>query len=524
MAEVKIYDTTLRDGAQAEGIAFSVEDKLMIAQELDRVGIHYIEGGWPNPTNPKDLSFFIRAKELSLENSVIVAFGSTRRAANAPEKDGTLNTLLSAETEAVAIFGKSWDLHVTDVLRTTLDENLKIIEDSIAYMKARGKEIIYDAEHYFDGYKNNPEYALKTLKAAESGGADIIVLCDTNGGCLPSEFQGVVEETKRHISIPFGIHVHNDSGVAVANSVIAVELGAIQVQGTINGFGERCGNANLCTVIPNLKLKLGIDCISDDNIKRISRVSRFVSEIANVAHDHRQPYVGESAFAHKGGAHVDGVIKVTRSFEHINPDLVGNERRFLLSDQAGTSVIVDKISQIKTGLNKRDPVVRELLEKLKNMENQGYSFEAAGGSFELLARKFLKMYEDPFELESFRTIVEKRGDGGRVFSEATVRIVVDGEEKYMAAEGDGPVNALDSALRKALEVTYPELKEVRLEDYKVRVLSSSAGTASKVRVLIESSDGKEIWGTVGVSENIIEASWIALADSLSYKILKTKGE
>jgi len=522
MAEVKIYDTTLRDGAQAEGISFSVDDKIMIAQELDRLGVHYIEGGWPNPTNPKDLSFFIRAKEVNFRNSRIVAFGSTRRTGNAPEKDATLNTLLSAGTESVAIFGKSWDLHVTDVLRTTLDENLRIIEDSISYLKGMGREVIFDAEHYFDGYRNNPEYAIKTLKAAESGGADIIVLCDTNGGCLPSEFRRIVEETKKHISIPFGIHVHNDSGVAVANSIIAVELGATQVQGTINGFGERCGNANLCTVIPNLKLKLGIDCISDEGLKELSRISRFVSEVANVAHDHRQPYVGESAFAHKGGAHVDGVIKITRSFEHIDPELVGNERRFLLSDQAGTSAIVSKLGRIKPGLDKRDPVVQELLKELKRMENEGYSFEAAEGSFELLARKFLKMYEDPFQLESFRTIVEKRGDDGRVFSEATVRIVINGEEKYMAAEGDGPVNALDNALRKALEGTYPELKEVRLEDYKVRVLSSRAGTAAKVRVLIESSDGREIWGTVGVSENIIEASWIALADSLNYKILKLK--
>ncbi len=521
MSRIEIYDTTLRDGAQAEGISLSVEDKLMIAQKLDQLGVHYIEGGWPNPTNHRDLEFFVRAKNCRFHTAKITAFGSTRRAANRPEKDVILDTLLRAETEVVTIFGKSWDLHVTKVLKTTLDENLKMIEDSVVFLGSQGRRVIYDAEHFFDGYRSNPQYALKTLAAAQNGGAEILVLCDTNGGCLPLDVKQIIEQMEAEIALPVGIHAHNDSGMADANSIIAVELGAVQVQGTFGGWGERCGNANLTTVIPNIMLKLRKDCISKEALQNLMEVSRFVSEVANVAHDFRQPYVGESAFAHKGGAHIDGVLKLPESFEHIDPKLVGNERRLLLSEQSGGSTVAKKLQKLYPGVKKGDPIVSQVLAEVKRLENQGYQFEAASASFEILARKLLEKYEDPFQLEGFRTIVEKRKDG-RVLSEATVRVVVDGEEQYMAAEGDGPVNALDTALRKALEKIYPSLTGVHLRDYKVRVLSSSTGTAAKVRVLIQSSDGTDVWGTVGVSEDIIEASWEALADSMGYKILKDK--
>ncbi len=389
MSELPRYDSTLRDGAQAEGISFSLEDKLMIARRLDDFGVDYIEGGWPNPTNPKDLEFFIRVRELELKKAKITAFGSTRRAGNKPEHDAILNTLLSAETQVIALFGKSWDLHVTDVLGTTLDENLRMIQDSTAFLNCSGREIIYDAEHYFDGYKNNPQYALDTLKAAEEGGAVLIVLCDTNGGCMPLELQDIIAETKKILTVPFGIHTHNDSGMAAANTILAVQAGAVQVQGTINGYGERCGNANLCTILPNLKLKLGIDCVSEAQLRELMKLSRFVSEIANVAHDHRQAYVGESAFAHKGGAHVDGVLKNTRSFEHVDPERVGNERRFLLSDQAGGSAVARMLKKVKPGAEKRDPIVKKILTEVKRKEHQGYTYEAANGSFEILARKVM---------------------------------------------------------------------------------------------------------------------------------------
>ncbi|MSS72330.1 MAG: citramalate synthase [Candidatus Latescibacteria bacterium] len=515
---VQIFDSTLRDGAQAEGISFSVEDKLMIAHRLDDLGVHYIEGGWPNPTNPKDLEFFLRAKGQAFKHARITAFGSTRRAGNRPEDDPTLNTLLRAETEVVTIFGKSWDLHVKEVLRTTLDENLRLVEDSVAYLKTHGREVVYDAEHFFDGYKNDPKYAMATLLAAQEGGAAILVLCDTNGGTLTSEAYEIVEAVKKEIGIPFGIHTHNDAGMGVANTIAAVELGAAQVQGTINGYGERCGNANLCAIIPTIELKLSKTCIGRQKLRELMEVSRFVSELANVYHDHRQPYVGESAFAHKGGAHVDGVMKVARSFEHIDPELVGNSRRFLVSDQSGGGTMVHKLQKLKPGLKKTDPEVAAVLAEVKAKENEGYVFEAAEGSFEVLARKAMGLYRDPFELISYRTVVLK--DDRQMQVEAIVKLRVNGEVQHTVAEGDGPVNALDRALRKALEGAYPSLRQVHLEDYKVRVLSSGDGTAAKVRVLIESSDGKDVWGTVGVSENLIEASWIALVDSMSYKLLK----
>jgi 2-isopropylmalate synthase len=519
---VYLYDSTLRDGAQAEGISFSVDDKLLITRRLDELGIHYIEGGWPNPKNPKDLEFFERVKTLPLQHARITAFGSTRRAENRVEDDPTLNTLLEAGTEVIALFGKSWGLHVRDVLRTTPDQNLKMIEDSVAFLKSRGRAVIYDAEHFFDGYKEHPEYAIRTLLAAQEGGANILVLCDTNGACMPLELMEIIEDTKKAVSIPFGIHTHNDAGMAAANSIIAVKLGATQVQGTCNGYGERCGNANLCTVIPNLKLRMGIDCMGDEQLKGLMALSRFVSETANVAHDHRQPYVGESAFAHKGGAHVDGVLKSSRSFEHVSPELVGNKRRFLTSDQAGGGLIVERLKQLGyRDVVKRDPRVQALLDMVKQRENEGYAYEAAEASFELLVRKVMGDYMESFQTGPFRTVVW-RHENGRLFSEAIVEVRVDGEEEHTVAKGDGPVNALDRALRKALEKFYPQLRDVHLEDYKVRVLSSTASTAASVRVLIESSDRRDgdVWSTVGASENIIEASWEALVDSLRYKLLK----
>ena len=515
---VQIYDSTLRDGAQAEGISYSVDDKLMIARRLDDLGVHYIEGGWPNPTNPKDLEFFLRAKGLKLQHARVAAFGSTRRPGNCPEDDPTLNTLLRAETEVVTIFGKSWDLHVREVLRTTPGENLRLIEDSVAFLKKRGREVVYDAEHFFDGYKEDPKQAVATLLAAQAGGAAILVLCDTNGGTLTAEVYDIVAAVRKAVAIPFGIHTHNDAGMAVANTIAAVELGAAQVQGTINGFGERCGNANLCSIIPTLELKLGKACIGRERLSGLMDLSRYVSEVANIHHDHRQAYVGESAFAHKGGVHVDAMMKNPACYEHVDPETVGNSRRFLVSDQSGGGTMVSKLERLRPGLKKTDPEVGAVLEAVKAKENEGYVFESAEGSFEVLARKAMGLYRDPFELINYRTVVWKDDREAKI--EAIVKLRVNGEVRHTVAEGDGPVNALDQALRKALEGAYPSLRQVHLEDYKVRVLSGSDGTAAKVRVLIESSDGKDVWGTVGVSENLIEASWIALVDSLSYKLLK----
>ena len=515
---IEVYDATLRDGAQAEGIAYSLEDKLLIARRLDRLGVHYIEGGWPNPTNPKDLAFFREVKKLALRARV-TAFGSTRRAGVPPEEDASLNTLLQAETGSVCIFGKSWILHVTEALKTTPEENLELIEDSVGYLAARGREVIYDAEHYFDGFCDDPGYALETLRAAARGGARLLVLCDTNGGRLPSEVSRVFAATRDAVSLPLGIHTHNDCGMAEANTVAAAELGAVQVQGTFNGYGERCGNANLCTVIPTLELKLGKRLIGRENLAELMDFSRFLSEIANVHHDHRQPYVGESAFAHKGGVHIDAMTKNPRCYEHVDPRAAGNERRFLVSDQSGGSTVVSKLNGFFPGLSKKDPVVAQVLGEVKRLEHDGYQFEAAEGSFELLARRTMGLYEDQFRALSFRTI-SRKDDGSAEVAEAIVKVEVKGETVHTVAEGEGPVNALDRALRKALEGAWPSLRHVHLADYKVRVLDSSDGTAARVRVLIESSDGREVWGTVGVSENIIEASWIALNDSLHFKLMR----
>ncbi len=515
---VQIYDSTLRDGAQAEGIAFSLDDKLMIAQRLDALGVHYIEGGWPNPTNPKDMEFFNRISELPFENAKVAAFGSTRRANNHPEDDAILNTLLQAGTDVVTLFGKSWELHVTRVLRTTRDENLRLIQDSVAFIGWNGREVVYDAEHFFDGYKDDPQYAIATLLAAQEGGAGILVLCDTNGGTLPSELPEIIGNVKQKINLPFGIHTHNDAGVGVANALVAVEMGAAQVQGTFNGYGERCGNANLCSIIPSLELKLDKSSIGPEKLAGLKDFSRFLSEIANVYHDHRQPYVGESAFAHKGGVHIDAMVKQPATYEHCEPEHVGNERRFLLSEQSGSATIAAKVNHLIPGLDKKHPAVQRLLRQIKQLEHEGYVFEAAEASFEILARKALGAISDPFRLVGFRTINRKSAEGTE--AEAIVKVEVDGRIYHTVADGDGPVNALDAALRQGLEPVYPILREVHLEDYKVRVLSAQEGTAARVRVLIESSDSHRVWNTIGVSENIIEASWIALVDSLSYKLLR----
>lgn len=517
-AHVDIYDSTLRDGAQAEAISFSLEDKLLIAEKLGGIGVRFIEGGWPNPTNPKDMEFFREVKHLRLGDAGITAFGSTRRAANPPEKDSILRTLLDADTEIITIFGKSWDLHVTEVLRISLDENLRLIEDSVLFLRSQGRRVIYDAEHYFDGYKADSEYAMKSVLAAVEGGAEIVVLCDTNGGSLPNEIAEMCDTVRGRIAIPFGIHCHNDSGMSAANTLTAVMRGASHVQGTINGIGERCGNDNLCTTIPNISLKLGISCLPEGKLSGLMGLSRFVSEIANESHNHRQPYVGESAFAHKGGAHIDGVVKNPLTFEHVSPERIGNQRRFLLSDQSGGATVMTKLNGLYKGLEKNGPRVKAVLSELKQKEHQGYQYEAAQGSFELLAARVIEGRRPPFELGGFRVITDRRDDGSMV-SEATIKLSVEGEEELTAAEGDGPVDALNSALRKALNRFFPSIAEVRLEDYKVRVLDSDEGTEARVRVLIESTDGMEVWGTVGVSENVIDASYIALVDSLFYKLV-----
>jgi len=517
-APIEIYDSTLRDGAQAEGIAYSLEDKLLIARRLDALGVHYIEGGWPNPTNPKDLAFFRRVRRLGLK-ARITAFGSTRRPGRPPGEDETLGMLLKAGTPTVTIFGKSWSLHVERVLRCSLDDNLALIEDSVAHLARHGREVLYDAEHFFDGYRADPAYALETLLAAERGGARLAVLCDTNGGALPSAVAAAVQAARSRVRLPLGIHAHNDAGVAVANTIVAVEQGAVHVQGTFNGYGERCGNANLCVVIPDLELKLNRRTIGRRRMAGLMAFSRFLSEIANVHHDHRQPYVGESAFAHKGGVHVDAMVKELTTYEHCPPGAVGNSRRFLLSDQSGSSAVASKLARLCPGLDKRDPVVARLVRELKRLEHEGYQYEAAEASFELLAQRVMGRFQERFSLINFRTINRKTGTRSEE-AEAIVKVAVDGRVIHTVAEGDGPVNALDRALRRALEGEFPCLGAVRLEDYKVRVLSSRDGTAAKVRVLIESSDGQDAWGTVGVSTNIIEASWIALADSLHYRLLK----
>lgn len=520
MKTVKLYDTTLRDGTQAEGINFSSADKLLIAKKLDEFGMDYIEGGWPG-SNPKDIEFFEQVGSLKLKRARIAAFGSTRRAKTSVEKDANVIRLLESKTPVVTIFGKSWMLHVKDVLRTTADENLRMISDTVEYLKGLGKEVIYDAEHFFDGYMNNPEYAMETLMAAERAGADTIVLCDTNGGTMPLKLVEIMRKVKADVKTPLGIHSHNDAGMGTANAIIGVLEGAVQVQGTINGYGERCGNANLVDIIPNLVLKLGIPCVSRKSLGMLTELSRFVDEIANLASNNRAPFVGLSAFAHKGGIHADAVLKNSRGYEHVDPGWVGNTRRILVSELSGKSSVFMKAQEMRLNLKKDDPATRKVLEIIKRLESEGYEFEAAEASFKLLVEKTLKRHTPFFDLEGFRVSVEKRGDG-QIISEATIKVKVGDIFEHTAAEGDGPVNALDYALRKALIPFYPSIAEVHLADYKVRVLNVKAGTAAKVRVLVESRDKDAIWGTVGVSENIIEASWQALVDSVEYKLMKDK--
>lgn len=518
MNKIELYDTTLRDGSQSEGISYSVFDKVRIARKLDEIGVHYVEGGYPG-SNPKDKSFFSEFKKNPLKNSKLVAFGSTRKAGARAAEDHGLKSLVESGAPVVTIFGKSWDLHVIDVLKVSLEENLEMIRDSVKYLKSENREVIYDAEHFFDAYKNNSEYALKTLHAAEASGARLICLCDTNGGTLTSEVVSIVRKVKEFVKAPLGIHTHNDCGLAIANSVAAVEAGCVQVQGTINGYGERCGNADLIPIIGILKLKLKKDCISDSNLRELTEVSRFVSEVSNMKQADNQPFVGKSAFAHKAGVHINAMLKNSLSYEHMDPVLIGNSRRMLVSELAGKSPVLMKAEELNLELKKDSPETKRIVKLLQDLEHQGYQFEGADASFEILVKKTLKEYERFFELEGFRVIIEKR-ERGKIYSEATVKLRVENVREHTSSEGDGPVNALDNALRKALKGFYPKLSKMHLSDYKVRVLDAKEGTAAKVRVLIQSQDEQDSWTTVGVSENLIEASWQALVDSIEYKLLK----
>ena len=528
MTTVQLYDTTLRDGAQEEGISFSVEDKLKICQKLDELGIDFIEGGWPG-SNPKDSEFFARARNLRLAHSTLVAFGSTRRSDCRPEEDVNLRALLKAKTKVATIVGKAWDKQVTRVLETTLEENLDMITDSISYLGGKGLRVFFDAEHFFDGYRDNPEYALQVVTAAAKVGAECVVLCDTNGGSLPEQITEAVKAVQKSSPVALGIHAHNDAELAVANTLAAVEAGVVQVHGTINGYGERCGNANLCSIIPTLKLKMGIDCVTDEQLTKLSDVSRYISELANMPHYDRFPYVGDDAFTHKGGIHVSGLIKWEDSYQHINPGLVGNRPHVVVSELAGKGSIVFKAKERGLPVPK-GKAIEQVLEQIKLLENQGFQYDVAEASFDLLLRRAQPKYRPPFELVDFMVVVEKRrrpptrGNQEEPLSEATIKVKVDSRVVHTAAEGDGPVDALDKALRKALLQFYPDLTAVKLIDYKVRILEETSGTASQVRVLIESSDGKENWRTVGSSTNIIEASWLALADSMEYWLIKQAGK
>jgi 2-isopropylmalate synthase len=515
--EVEIYDTTLRDGSQGEGINFSVMDKLRIADKLDAFGIHYIEGGWPG-SNPKDVEFFAEARRRKFKHARLAAFGSTRRKGVAVESDDQVRLLIEAHTPVVTIFGKTWLLHVKEVLRTTPDENLAMIADTVRFLKDDGKFVIYDAEHAFDGYKDDPEYALATWQAAEKAGADFVVLCDTNGGTLPRELAVITAAARGKLTTRLGIHTHDDIGLGVANALVAVEAGATHVQGTMNGYGERTGNCNLTSVIPNLALKMKKACVPERSLAQLRELSQFVDEIANFRHDPRQPWVGQTAFAHKGGMHVNAVQKVARSFEHIDPAVVGNRRRVLVSDLAGKSNIVMKAQELGFRVTNDTPELKTILARIKELEHEGYEFEAAEASLALLISRALKHEGLPFRVDAYH--VSMRRDGPSSICEATVKVRVGSEGGHTVAEGDGPVNALDKALRAALVKFYPQLKKVVLTDYKVRILESSSGTGARTRVLIQSTDGKREWGTVGVNDNIIEASLQALVDSMEYALMQ----
>ncbi|MEA5012826.1 MAG: citramalate synthase [Angelakisella sp.] len=520
MNQIEILDTTLRDGAQGEGVSFSLEDKLNITQKLARLGIAFIEAGNP-ASNPKDMEFFQRVHSLELGATHIVAFGATRKKNICVLEDENCQALLAAQTKWVSIFGKCWDLHVQDVLRTTLEENLKMIEETVRFYKENGRFVIFDAEHFFDGYKNNPAYAVKALEAAVRAGADRLCLCDTNGACFPHQVGNMTEAVvHKFAGIPVGIHTHNDVGCAVANSISAVLAGATHVQGTYLGYGERCGNATLATIIANLQLKLGYGCIPADKIGRLTKTARYIAEVANQLVPANMPYVGKSAFAHKGGMHVDGIYKNSISFEHISPDEVGNNRHILLSEYAGRSAIAKRVAEIDSTVTRDSAVTEELIEKLKMLEYEGYAFESAGASFEIFALKHLGRYKPAFSLEYFKIISEEPALHVASSCCALIKIKVGESIEMTSAEGEGPVHAMDVAMRKALEVFYPVLSQVRLIDYKVRVMESGSATAAKVRVLIESRDATSVWTTVGLSADIIDASWQALRDSMEYKLIK----
>ncbi len=518
--KVYIYDTTLRDGSQAEGVNFSLEDKIRIARKLDEFGIDYIEGGWPY-ANPKDSMFFQRISEEGLENAKLVAFGSTRRVGKKVEEDPQVEALIKSGANSITIFGKTWDLHVREALRTSLEENLQMVYDTVRLLKDNVHEVIFDAEHFFDGYKDNPDYALQVLRVALDAGVDWLILCDTNGGTLPHEIyeitKGVVESFP---GAKVGIHAHNDSDTAVANSVMAVLAGATQVHGTVNGIGERTGNANLCSIIPNLQLKLGYSVLPEENLKKLRELALFVAELSNMPLPRNMPYVGDSAFAHKAGVHASAIMRDRRTYEHIDPQKVGNRRKITVSDMAGKSNLVYKLREFGIEVDESSPELSSLIEKIKEMEREGYHFEAAEASLELLCKRHFGLVKDFFDFDAYRVLIAKRKDDPLPVSEATVRLSVDSVKEHTAALGNGPVSAIDKALRKALEDFYPSLKNTQLVDYKVRIINEQEGTAARVRVLIESSDGNRKWGTVGVSENVIEASWIALRDSITYKLMK----
>ncbi len=516
MSRIQIYDTTLRDGSQGEGVNFSLQDKLLITQKLDDIGVDFIEGGYPL-SNPKDFEYFARVRDLPLKHAKICAFGMTRRKGCNPEDDIGMCALRDAKSPIVTIVGKTWDLHVFEVLHISEEENLAMIRDSVGYLKAEGREVLYDAEHFFDGFRANPEFALRTVLAAQDAGASTIVLCDTNGGRLPEDIAAAVDAVRRELKIPVGIHVHNDGELAVANSLIAVDHGAIQVQGTINGIGERCGNADLISVIGNLALKKGHEVLKPGGLTHLTELSRYVYEIANMNFRNGQAFVGTSAFAHKGGMHVHAVNRLSASYEHIPPESVGNQRRVLVSELSGRSNIIAKTTKYQ--INHDNALMTRILERVQDLENVGYQFEAAEASFDLLVRKEAGAYTQKFKRLHYRVNVETMAGQGTV-TEASIKLEVNSKTEHVVAEGDGPVNALDNALRKALSTAYPTLSEMQLVDYKVRVINSGEGTAARVRVVIESRDHTDVWSTVGVSENVIEASWLALVDSVEYKLYK----
>ena len=521
MTRIELYDTTLRDGAQYEGISLSVEDKLAIARKLDQLGVHYIEGGWPG-SNPKDAEFFARSHELGLSHATLAAFGSTRRARLTAEQDANLRALVESEAPVLTLVGKSWDLHVTEVLETSLEENLAMIADSVAFLKAKGRRVFFDAEHFFDGFKGNQDYALQCVRVAAQSGAEGVVLCDTNGGTMPDEVAKIVDAVRRETDVSLGIHTHNDADMAVAGALAAIQAGVTQVQGTVNGYGERCGNANLLSIIANLKLKMGIDCVSDEQLESLTEASHYVAEVCNMPPVASQPYVGASAFAHKGGLHASGVAKAEQSYQHIPPETVGNAKRVLVSELSGRSNILFKVRELGLKADLSNAQAVQLLEQVKLQESKGFQYEGAEASFELLVRRMLPGYTPPFSLIDFMTVVEQRSDGeaSDLSSQVMLKVQVGDEVMHTAATGNGPVNALDNALRKALLQFYPSLEAVRLVDYKVRVVDQGGGTGATVRVLIESSDGHHTWSTVGSSENVIEASWLALSDSMEYWLVR----